>query len=536
MKKYKVTEARWANWRDMQLPFYQEWNAQNASLPRDYKNIWAYPFIVLQVPLNSNCAEITKDSNSACRDRENFPDTHSVNLQQLNSIEDNQYDYSICVNAVEHLGCVNEALDQILRVTKKKAVLVLEINENEHFDAQNFTNVMRHLNFTPSSPPADSISADDDQLREWGRQPNMARRGGRIFGVVIEASDATPSCGIIIPHWENYRFAAGAIRLARQNSSETLRQHIYLIDDESKDGSFEELKKDFASADDVSLYQISRDDKPIANVGKLIDFALERVHEKYVCSIDADTFPISTHWLTFPIWLLEKYQCSMVGCDTGITNAYIPISGRRWQNMDGYNPGFCLYDNGYFTGCNNFFRVMKTSLAKIVAQQASFSKALPRAQQRRTPIKKIMQLFQDKQSKDIHDYPGYIDNGILAYYFVDVNRLGPKFSIPIISWVGFTPQDGVFGQNVCGLVLHFALSRSLSSRPREIAEPGVEYRQYAEKILTRGLSDELLQEMLSECILRPGGYDGSVPVEWYQNAQDSFENEFRLYLESADSE
>lgn len=26
MKNFRVTTAVWANWRDMQLPFYKQWN------------------------------------------------------------------------------------------------------------------------------------------------------------------------------------------------------------------------------------------------------------------------------------------------------------------------------------------------------------------------------------------------------------------------------------------------------------------------------------------------------------------------------
>ena len=224
----------------------------------------------------------------------------------------------------------------------------------------------------------------------------------------------------------------------------------------------------------------------------------------------------------------------MVGCDTGITNAYVPSTGRRWQNIDGYTPNFGVYDNGYFVGCNNFFRVMKTSLAKVVAQQVSFSKVFPDSHREDT-FDKIKRILFGKQSIDLEDYPITIDNGIMAYYFIAVNRLGPEFSIPITSWIGFTPQDGVYGQNVCGLVLHFALSRSLALHPREVADPGDDYRYYAKNIISDGLSDELLQEMLAECVLRPGGYDGSIPVEWYQKAQASFDGEFELYLKALDN-
>jgi hypothetical protein len=38
--------------------------------------------------------------------------------------------------------------------------------------------------------------------------------------------------------------------------------------------------------------------------------------------------------------------------------------------------------------------------------------------------------------------------------------------------------------------------------------------------------------MLGQCILRPGGYDGSVPISWYAKAKEAFEKEFSNYLES----
>jgi hypothetical protein len=563
MKNCRVSVARWANWRDMKLPYYRQWNKENPLPAHFWQRIWEYPFVALQIPGNQPCLDVGGTYPFVLF--KNFPKAISVDNRNLNELDhplhknqwpagslsvqdahhlefsDDAFNYAFCISALEEMSDPFEVLNELLRVTRWKLVVTTDISEHLGINAQQLTQLARILNFDIPPMPTDCLVSDDSRLRSWGISPTSRYRHIRTLGLVIESVDTITSCGIIIPHFESYNFASAAIRNIRKQKNARINHHIYLIDDDSKDGSFHKLTDEVEKSNDITLWQVERKDKFNSNVGFLLDEAVKKVKEKYVCMTDADACPISPHWLSFPIWLLEKYYCSSVGCDTGLSSAYLPNKLYHWQNNDVADNGFGVYDNENFSCTNNFYRLMKTSLAQVVSEKAGFA----RHSRAKSGNSDLLQRVSNKISRLTRKYLRIMlsrdnlmsvfkesDNGVIANYFMDINRLGPKFNLPLLSWVGFTPHDGVFGQNISDLLFHFALStRALSRWRREISEVGDEYKHYAEIIQENGFGDDLLKELLQKQELRPGGYDGNIPVKWYQDAQRAMGEEFKKYLE-----
>jgi glycosyltransferase involved in cell wall biosynthesis len=342
----------------------------------------------------------------------------------------------------------------------------------------------------------------------------------RTLGLTLDATDSRRSVAILVPHWESWQFLEPCVEAITAQRHPALDQRVYVLDDCSSDGSFERASEAYAGRDDVRVLRIERPNRAtVADVGLLLDLGLREVEEQYVAAIDADLFPLSPDWLAFPVWLIEQLGLSMVGLDTGLSSAYANRSpGRWWQPEDGYLTAAGVYDNDWFVCINNLYRVMPTALAKVASEQVGFAR-------RTDPIPFARKLVRRLGASRIRlgSTDGYIqhdaDNGVAANHFVDVNRLGPKFNIPITSYLGLTPEDGAFGQHICGLAFHFALStRALSRERREVAEPGAEYTRWAERLsVAGGVTRETLAEMIEASrVFRAGGEDGSIPVSWFE--------------------
>jgi len=597
MKDFKVTGIRWANWGDLELPLFKLWNKDNPLPPRFWQRIWEYPFLVSHVPKNSSCLDVGGTYPFVLF--KNFPQVISVGIRNLNAsdhplhkglwptgqpvtadahtlpFKDDMFDFSFCISALEEMSDPLSVVQEILRVTREKVVITIDISETLGMPWEMLTKLSRLLRCRIPPVPSDRLISSDARLHYFGMAPKSEYEHIRVLGIVIEDDEPTHrTCGIIIPHWESYQFLQMSIKKVKENKNDMVPHHIYIVDDDSKDGSFEKIQESWGNDPDVTIMQAHRPNKDVPDVGSLLDIAVQKVKERYVCTIDADVFPISPHWLSFPIHLIEKYDCASVGSDVGLSLSYLMLSPRcpgKWQNRDGYLPGFSLFDNENFTCTNNFYRVMKSSLAKIASEQVGYARrvALPSAirQALLSPVSqkvlqripmyvqlRLGQLFymalepmhrarrvarsrrHGPQASDDW-FPQGCDNGVAANYFIDVNKLGPKFSIPITSWVGGTPRDGPFGQNLCGLIFHFALStRALSRFRREVADAGPSYARYAQDILTTGFTDELLDQLLSQCIFRDAYWDFAggrpLPLSWYAAAKESFDQEFQIYLET----
>ena len=570
MKKYEVTDIRWANSGDLSLPFWKKWNEQNPLPNGFWQRIWEYPYVSSRIPKNAKSIDIGGTYPFVLFP--NFPECVSVDIRDLNELDhpyhkglwpkdkliisdassipepDNQYDYAFSISALEEMPETYKVIKELIRLAKYRVVFTMDISEKLGFPNHQLRELEREFNIRIPPIPVDALYSTSPTLKKFNQSSLKEYEDIRVLGITIDSRDEPKSIGIVIPHWESWTFLKPCLESIKTNHSDKLFEHVYVIDDDSKDGSYEKARKFYQEDNSIEFHQVIRPNKQDADVGYLLDYGVKLVKEQYVAMIDADLLPLCNEWLTFPIWLLEKNNCSSVGLDTGLSFAYHnePIEIPWALPTEGTQIYGGLYDNQAFTITNNLYRVIPSSVAKVVAESIGFSRGITRS------IKKhgILQRGINRTSKLLSRFlgvthfskiknprypylPENCDNGVAANQFIDINHLGPKFNIPLTSYIGLTDNDGAFGQNICDLVFHFALStRALSKERREVLQAGEQFNYWISRLKTTDKIDEkTIDEMISASrVFKPGGYDGSIPTKWYQdeyNYIDSLKKEFR---------
>jgi SAM-dependent methyltransferase len=550
VKAWAVTDARWASLRDLALPFWRDWNRRNPLPPSFWQRVWEYPYVASRVPAGSASIDIGGTYPMVLFP--SWPNAISVDIRDLNELDhplhaglwpkekllvadasripldDDAFPYAFSVSSLEEMPDPLAVLEEMLRLARHRVVVTLDVSDSLGLPRERLHELEELLGFQAPDIPADALTSVSPALQELGQSPNPEYRHIRVLGLTLDARETPKSVAILIPHWESWHFLDGCIEAIDRNRTPGIDGRIYVLDDASSDGSFELATAKYGGRADIELMQITRPNRNDADVGFLLDRGLERVAEQYVATIDADLYPLSPDWLAFPIWLLERYGYSTVGVDTGLSNAY--ASGDSdylwWQPDDGYLPGAGRYDNDWFTHINNFFRVMPTALAAVVSEQVGFSRAPLEPATTGAPASSLRAKVGRRRTKpepkpETAAYrPPRGDNGVAASHFVDVNRLGAKFNVPLTSSIGLTPSDGAFGQNVCGLAFHFALStRALSRERREVADAGSEYQAWVDRIVSNdGIDQSLLQELVAASDRPRAGDDnnGTVPAAWFE--------------------
>lgn len=505
----------------MELPFFQEWNKKNR-LPRWFwQRIWEYPFVCLNIPKYENNLDVCGTYPFVLF--KHFPNTISLDNRDLNKqdhkfhkdkwpagklvvanamampFKDEEFRYSFSISAIEETPDPLLVLKEMLRVTGERVVITMDVSNKLGVSGENLRKILDFLKVELPEHPEDILKSDSPRQKSFGQRIRPQFNDIKVLGIVIDKFEpAKKSVGILIPHCESLPFLKVCVAAIKKQQRLDVTQHIYILDDASKDGSFEQVKELWQGDRKISLIPVNRANKRIPDVGQLLDIGLSHVKEQYTAMIDADVFPMHPDWVSFPIYLLEKYGCSSVGSDTGLSAAYLNKVKGNWNNSKEYlrRQAFGLYDNSWFTCTNNFFRVARTADAKVVSALVGYRRVA-------NPINKLLRMLVGenitaRMYSALNLFPN-ADNGVLANYFIDVNRLGPKFVMPITGWVGRTPNDGVFGQNILNLIFHFALSsRAMSLSHREITNAGSDYEGYSGQILKEGFSEPLLKELFEK--------------------------------------
>lgn len=547
MKSWAVTDLRWANWRDMELPLWQQWNSNNPLPPNFWQRIWEYPYLAGRIPAASPCLDVGGTYPFVLL--KNFPRAESVDCRDLNQLDhplhhrkwpkgrllvsdatdiprdDNAYPYVFSISAIEEMPDPIAVLREMLRLARHRVVVTMDVSERLGLSREQIRELEQFLGVSLPSLPGDCLTSVSPQLHRFGQRQAEVYRDIRVLGMTLDARDEPKGVAILLPHWESWVFLRPCLEGMQARRNPLLDERIYVLDDASSDGSYEQARSCFAEDERIIFRQFERPNKQTdADVGLLLDYGLDLVQEQYVAMVDADAMPLSNDWLAFPVWLLEKYGCSSVGLDTGLSTGYArrDLTQTWWQPATGYIPGAGIYDNEWFSCTNNLYRVMPTALAKVVSEQIGFTRATPGTE---IPFKarlrrRLRQLFGRPEPNPRHPYlPGGCDNGVAANHFVDVNRMGPKFNLPLTSYIGLTLKDGAFGQNICGLLFHFALStRALSQARREVGDAGGSFNYWVERLRLAAEGDHrVIDEMIAASShFQPGGYDGSIPQSWYE--------------------
>lgn len=550
MKKWRVSDIRWATTGDLNLPFWQKWNDNNPLPDGFWQRIWEYPYAASKIPKSATSLDIGGTYPFVLF--KTFPNTISVDNRDLNRIDhplhlgkwpkdkliisdaakipvtDNSFDYTFSISSIEEMPHTFEVLKEMIRIAKYRVVVTLDVSDILGVPIKKLRVFEEFLGKQIPRLPIDALTSVSDALNIYGQSERKEFKHIRVLAFTIDSRDEPKSVAILIPHWNSWPFLKLSLEGIEKNKNKILNEKIYVLDDSSDDGSFEKAKKTFKHNRNIEFHRFERPDKKYtANVGLLLDYGLKLVKEQFVTMIDADVFPIDPNWIAFPLWLVEKYGCSSVGLDTGLSESYKKIFNRNWWQPDeGYWQYAGLYDNDWFTCTNNLYRVMTSAMAKVVSESIGFTRYSKNYKLKRNLFDKFKYGLQKYGSK-LNIYrdtrypylPEGCDNGVAANHFLDINYFGPKYNIPLTSYIGFSPKDGVFGMNVCGLIFHFSMStRALSIERREVPDAGKAYYYWVKKVQNaESLDMQIINKMISASRrFQPGKYDGSIPASRYE--------------------
>ncbi len=174
------------------------------------------------------------------------------------------------------------------------------------------------------------------------------------------------------------------------------------------------------------------------------------------------------NWLHIPIELIKKYNFTFVGKHTGLHNAY--------------------QSQGNFFHINNYFRVSKTDLARNISLDVGFMRYNNRPQASFTPR------VQTSWNMEC-------DNGVIAQWYADQQKMGPKFSFAINKMLGLTNEMGIYGMVIDDLVFHmvFGFGREwIADLDKTLGDP---YQEWNRLILKNGLTEEIIEKIKSSLIV-----------------------------------
>jgi hypothetical protein len=260
---------------------------------------------------------------------------------------------------------------------------------------------------------------------------------------------------ICIPVCYELEFLKGSIRQIMKHKHEEIDYEI-IICDQTDEQMSNEIHRIFGDTPEIKIVKIPRID-----AGYPIDIAVRMAKGEYFCTLDADAFPISNLWLYLPVKLIEKFNFSFIGKESGLHHSYTQQLGQYFH-------------------LNNYYRVSKTEVAKFISEEVGFI---------RPQNKHIANLSYNK------NIPVSCDNGVIAQWFSDTNKLGPKLCLMMDKIIGKTPHLGVYGMVIDDLVFHMVFGQT--NEECGINNLGDGYVELNREISKNGLTDEMINKLLS---------------------------------------
>lgn len=266
------------------------------------------------------------------------------------------------------------------------------------------------------------------------------------------------SCTILIYHYESLAYLRACVRQVRKYAREDIPQHIIIADQSLNAEIKNTLYAEFA-APDITIRTFSK-----YGSGFSIDAALHNglVQTEYLCTIDVDTLAIHPNWLYVPIKLIEEFNFSFVGVHAGIESAYAHM--------------------GDFYCIGQYFRVGKTEKFKELSFNAGFAKS-----ERRNHFKYIN-----------NQWYGWSDDSVVAHWWEDQYTQDNKFTFKVDQYLGIAPLEARYGRYTDDLVFHFGLSYNWKHVGNKEEALGSEFLNWMDRMEKEGLTEEMLDEMLSQ--------------------------------------
>lgn len=265
-------------------------------------------------------------------------------------------------------------------------------------------------------------------------------------------------CSVLVPHVDTLDYLKFCVEQIRKYIHPEILQEIVIID-QSKEAIYQEIQKLYSNSPDIRLIHIPKIDH-----GHAIDTGLQYAQYEYYVSLDCDAFPIHKNWLYVPIKLIEKYNLSFVGTNTGLEISY--------------------KNKGQFFHINNNFYVARTALGKEISKAVGFIRPSNRSRAGFIPL---------DESWGKSD----ADNGVVAQWYVDQRKLGDKLTLEFTSHAGVSNKMGLFGIVIDDLVFHlvFGYGEDWIRDMNDILGP--DYLQLRDKMKSEGLSEELLRKIIA---------------------------------------
>lgn len=260
---------------------------------------------------------------------------------------------------------------------------------------------------------------------------------------------------VCIPVCYELEFLKGSIRQIMKHKHDEIDYEI-IICDQSDEQMSNEINRLFGNVSEIKIVKIPRID-----AGYPIDVASRMAKGEYFCTLDADAFPISDLWLYLPVKLIEKYNFSFVGKESGLHYSYESQLGKYFH-------------------LNNYYRISKTEIAKKISEEVGFIR--PQNKHRSNlPYNKNVNVG--------------CDNGVIAQWYSDNQKLGPKFCLMMDKIIGKTPHLGVYGMIIDDLVFHMVFGQT--NEECGINNLGDGYVELNKEINQNGLTDEMIERLLS---------------------------------------
>lgn len=268
-------------------------------------------------------------------------------------------------------------------------------------------------------------------------------------------------CTIVIPHVNTPYYLYGCIDQIKRYRHPEINQKIIVIDQSKYNINIEVCRK-YISDFDVTVITA-----PQVDAGFPLDLGLNHADTEYYCSLDCDAFPIHKNWLYLPIKLIEKYNFSFVGTDTGLSSSY--------------------KQKGDFSHINNYFRVSKTHIAQTVSDTVGFMRPSNR--------KRVGFVPKDERWGDLS-----CDNGVIAQWYSDQEKMGDKFAFSLNKKLGLTKEMGLYGIVVDDLVFHivFGWGEEWIDDLQKVL--GENYLKLIEEIKSKPIDNNVIQNLINRCV------------------------------------
>ena len=245
-------------------------------------------------------------------------------------------------------------------------------------------------------------------------------------------------CLVIIPHYtipaDNLCFLRTCVSMINEHNHPSLNVEICIVEQSCKD-IYDKVIKFLSDINNVNIITCKAID-----AGYPIDVALNYYRDKnmdYVCTLDADCFPVNNLYFYLPIKLIERYNYSYVGSGTDLCYwGYLEKIQKMIPNQKNWHH------------INNYYRISKFQTALKCSDDVGFMRINNRYQ------------IDKKFVKTPIDNLAHCDNGVIAQWYADYINQGDKLSLEITTRSGLG-ENGIFGMNIENLVYHVVFGYSL---------------------------------------------------------------------------